>query len=197
LNLGYYALVTNINEIVLQLPRAAYNVIFPRVSDSQERVTELTASTCRIFFTGIWCWYLIILLAGPWIIRIVGGAQYAGAYNSLVMQFPFVPFMSVAIVLSGFIAGLNRPNLLLQSSFATLIFMVAANFLLTPVYGIYGAAVSKVLSGIFYLGVMFFLLRVVVPWRIIDILVIKKTDLIRMGEIKDKIWARLKASPVS
>jgi len=194
LNLGYYALITNINEVMLQLPRGVYNIIFPRVPDSQERTSILTAFTCRICFSGIWCWYLVMLLGGPIIIKIVGGVQYASAYEILIIQYPFVPFMCVAIIISGFIAGLNQTNLLLKSNLVTLIFMIASNFLLTPNFGVYGAAVSKNLSSAFYVFIMLFFLRKITNWGFLDIFFIKKQDLGRLGEIKNRIWVWVKAT---
>lgn len=194
LNLGYYALITNINEIILQLPRSAYNAIYSQVASSQEIVSDITTFVGRLFFSGMWLWYLMIIVGGPLIIALVGGSQYAGAYQVMILQFPCVPFISLSIVISGFIAGMNRLNSLLGSCVVTTIVMLGTNLILTPRYGIYGAALAKVLASMFFVGVLCHFMERKFSWRATDMLFFKKRDLVKIGEIMANIWRQRKRS---
>ena len=183
-NLGYYALVTNINEVFLQLPNSLYNVILPSVADSDKEVAKITSFSCRVLFSLSILWYVILLVAGPLIINILGGGDYSSAYKVLIIQFPFVSFMCIYLIIAGYISGMNLPNLLTKATSITLVILVAMNLILTPRYGIYGAACAKVLTGIFLVCSTYLMVRKATNWQFRDIILLKKNDL---QKIKEKI----------
>lgn len=148
--LGLYGLVTNINEVLLQVPRGLYTLIFPRVADLGSRATELAARTCRVLSLLLWAGFLFLLLGGRWVLLLVGGSQYVEAFPLLIAQYPFIVFISLATTLAGVLAGESRASVLLRYSGLGLLALLLVDLALIPALGALGAALGRSVSAALY-----------------------------------------------
>lgn len=178
INLGYYAIATNINEIVLQLPRSFYNIIYSRVADSKLAASELITRLGRFTFILLCLGFLGIAFLGPLIIKIVGGTKFSPAYRVMLVQYPFIIFITLYLILAGYISGIKRLDLLVKANFYTLPLLGLSNLLLIPMWGIYGAALSRSLIGIILFGLVFWPLTKLTRWSAADFFIIKYEDIL-------------------
>lgn len=189
INLGYYAFATNLNGIILHLPLAIYYVIFPRVAESTTGSTALSFKICRMIFFIMLIWIFILLGMGHFLISLIGGEKYFSAYNILIIQYLFIPFTCLYLILLGLISGLNQPNILLKTSIINIGVLLALNIMLTPTGGIYGAALAKVLSSIFLLFSTLAYLKRIMQFSIIDVIMINKNDFKRLYNLRSTLFS--------
>lgn len=175
---GIYALVTNINEIILQFPKALYNIVYPRVAHSEEKATELISSLSRAIIFLMLCSFVFLCFFGDTVIRIVGGNEFVGAYRTMLLQYPFITFISIYLVLTSYMSAVKNMDLMIRSNVYGLISLALFNYFLVPEFGINGAAIARSLNAFILLLLVFIPLRRMNKWAWRDFVIIKHRDLV-------------------
>lgn len=142
---GYYSLAVNMVDLVYMLPITAGTILFPKLS-AMQNVDDKWSITKKV--AG---WMLLIMLfialftailATP-LIKILFGKQFIPAAPAFIWLLPGIVMLSLASIISGFIASITIPNAVVILYFAVFIFNVLLNFLLIPNFGIIGASMSS------------------------------------------------------
>ena len=87
-----------------------------------------------------------IAAVAPWAVRIVYGDQFAGASTALQILLPGIVALSVAKVLSAYVAGRGMPQYNTLVAFLSLAITVGLDLKLIPIWGINGAALASTAS---------------------------------------------------
>jgi O-antigen/teichoic acid export membrane protein len=72
--------------------------------------------------------------------------KFTGSLPAFLVLLPAAISMSVAKVLSSYVAGRNRPGLMALAMIVVLATNVVGNIVLIPIYGIVGASLASVIS---------------------------------------------------
>lgn len=142
---GYYSLAVNMVDLVYMLPITAGTILFPKLSavqnlDDKWSITKKVAGWMLLIMLFIALFAAI--LATP-LIKILFGKQFIPAAPAFIWLLPGIVMLSLASIISGFIASITIPNVVVILYFAVFIFNVVLNFLLIPNFGIIGASMSS------------------------------------------------------
>ena len=85
-------------------------------------------------------------MAGRFVIPVVFGHDFLGAFVPTIVLIPGIVFMSMTSVLNNFVAGKGYPWVMFTANLAALVVNVALNSALIAKLGIIGAAISSSLS---------------------------------------------------
>ena len=146
-NVGIYSVGVSFAQILWYVTNSINTVLFPHlVKDPSEdrdiffaRVQKYTLFICCI------CIFGLIGLGYPLIYFLYGSEFINAYYVFLVLSFGLLAD-ALARGLATWMKGSGRPHLLSWASGASLVVNIVLNFLLIPIWGIYGAAMASVIS---------------------------------------------------
>ncbi len=146
---GVYAIAALIGERIWLIPQAVGTVLFPRLSllsriEADQRV--LTPIVARWVLSVTFCAALLVAALSVPLIAFGFGPRYTGAVAPLFVLLPGFVLASSSQVLANDIAARGRPELNLATSSAALMLNICASILLTPRFGMLGAALSTTLA---------------------------------------------------
>ncbi|HDZ61614.1 MAG TPA: hypothetical protein ENH40_00510 [Nitrospirae bacterium] len=192
-DLGYYAISVSIAEILLSVPDAVNLPFLPLHLGLNRKDAEDTAPVVIrhvLFIMILICLFTAII--GRYAIWILFGKDFLAAYVPLLWLLPGIFSLSIFDLLKIDMYRNNLPGFVSMVSLLTLICNLILNYILIPIYGISGAAISSTVS--YSLSTCILLCNFTriakVPYR--DVLVIKISDLMllwsqfRYGIKKDK-----------
>lgn len=147
---GIYAIFSQVSEKLWMLSTAVCSVALPRMtsmlSSDKKSATKFIMLISRIvlYATTILC--LLLLALSDKVIYLFFGEEYIGYTDILYFLLPGIIVSSHSKVLASYFSGIGKPELNLYSSILSLLINLLLNFLLIPVYGIYGAAAATLIS---------------------------------------------------
>lgn len=148
-----YEIAWRVTFFVMLMSNAIATSVFPQISEwsSDEKFEKIesllpdavTASAMLVIpsFFGV-------LLFGEEILRFVFSDQYAGAWPVLLVLMSEKLFRSVHVILGRSLQAIDQPDLAALAAFAATTANILLNFALVYTYGIIGAAVATLLSGV-------------------------------------------------
>jgi len=144
---GFYALALNLSFKVHIVNKALYVVLLPTVSalaGQESYRTYVRHSLARSLILGALV-LAMLPLAPPFILAVYGTA-YAASINVFyfLMAFVLVDLFSMPVLLLAF--PMNRPRLIAASDAVRVVTLIVAGSLFIPVWGMYGAALAKLIS---------------------------------------------------
>lgn len=144
--LGYYSMAVAIAELVFFFPDAVSTMFFPHVAGSpRHEADSQVAMVTRVTF----------LISGAVAIAIIPAAfvlistmlpAFGPSLAPLIVLLPGVVALSVGKVLGGYMSGVARRAIVSYVTVVTVVVNVVANVILTPRFGIVGAAAGSLLS---------------------------------------------------
>lgn len=141
---GVYSIALALAEILWRIPRAANNVLLPRLrGESDRRSAELTARLNRIIFFFTLCCMLPLALLVDWVILIMYGEEYLDAANVVIVLLPGVLALSVFKLMTPNLIMGGRAWTFSFSVFCSVVIMVVLDLYLIPAYGIIGAGIAS------------------------------------------------------
>jgi O-antigen/teichoic acid export membrane protein len=176
---GYYSLATGIAEFLRYIPKSVSMMLFPKIASSSTTDANVyTPIVCRhmLFITAICC--IGIGLISKMIIKFVYGDAFLPAAPVVWVFLPGMIFFSLSRVLLSDLLGRGKPIYGTIASSISAISSICFNFLLIPIWGMFGAAAAAVLS--------YFLMFVILLWfylkvsgnKLIDMFWFAKEDFI-------------------
>ena len=96
---------------------------------------------------------------------------------------PGLLFDSVARNLSAWLKSVGRPAVLSYVSMVSLSVNIAMNFLLIPMYGLYGAAYASVISYVVRAIILFVIFKRSISATYMDIFVLDKAELFKVYSV--------------
>lgn len=163
---GVYAVASQVSLMLMLLPGVVSTLLFPRVSESQDATGALAARVTR---HTAFVMLLVGALAVPAVfaLPVLYGAGFADAVWQSLVLLPGVVLVSVGGVLAQHFSGTGLPVALPAIWTSALLFNVAANLAVVPLYGARGAAVTSSFSYalVFALIAFYFRARTGTPLR--------------------------------
>ena len=174
---GYYAVSVSVAEILLALPDAIALPFLPiRMGMDSSEAASFSPFVIKyvllimVFVCGI------TALAGKAIIFILYGKNFFPALVPMLCLLPGILALSLYQFLKADIYSMNRPGFISIVSLITMISNLVLNYLMIPLYGINGAAISSSISYVVSTLILFafFLRKTGLSWD--AVLLVKKKD---------------------
>ncbi len=174
---GYYSLATGLAEFLTHIPQAASVVLFPKVAASSKTATkEYTPKVCRhIFFVTV-LGSIAMGLCSETIIRVVYGKTFIPAIPVVWVFLPGMVFFACSRVILSDLMGRGKPKYSAIASFISASSSLSFNFLLIPIWGMFGAAIASVLSYFLMLTVLLVFYLRISGNRLIDMVMFNRDD---------------------
>lgn len=145
--MGSYVVVLSLSRMLNVFQTSVVMVLFPKAAGhSASKVMAMTGDAVRISGLVTATCGVVICLAGPALLRVVYGAEYAAAAGALRILVLEAVLSGVTFVLAQAFMALNRPGVVTLLQGIGLSLCIPLMLLLIPRYGIYGAALSLLVS---------------------------------------------------
>ena len=145
--MGSYVVVLSLSRMLNVFQNSVVMVLFPKAAGhNAKKVLAMTGESVRISGLVTVACGAMVCLAGPTLLRVVYGAEYeaaAGALRILVLE---AVLSGITFVLAQAFMALNRPGVVTVLQGIGLTLSVPMMLWLIPRYGIYGAAISLLVS---------------------------------------------------
>lgn len=153
MQLGLYAMVKNIIEGILYLPKALQPVL---LREGAIHKRELSLGKISKMISVIFILIIIIFaLFGKELISALYGTDYLQGYLPLLISVIGIYFYSLALIYNFYHLGTGNFKAAINSSFVTSIIFIIANLALIPFFGVIGASIAVVVSSSAYLIISF------------------------------------------
>ena len=149
--LGNYIQVSKLGQLFFILPAMLASVVFPLTAGGQKEKIKnmLTLLSRSILFLYLFV-CIILLLTGNWLFPFVFGKSFSGIYQPFLFLIPGILSLSCLFTVTAYYAGKNRMMVNIKGSVLSLIFIMAADRIFIPVYGINAAAIISSMGYIIY-----------------------------------------------
>ncbi len=141
--LGYYAMATAAAELLLVLPNA---VTFPLYAflmrNHRDDKRAVTPKVLRIMLFVMALGALVLWAIGDWLIRLLFGEAFLPAYPALVWLLPGMVALGYCSLIRLDLLGENHPGSVSVISGTCVALNIVLNLVLTPRFGIEGAAAA-------------------------------------------------------
>ena len=179
--IGVYSIGVTVAERVWMIPDAMKGVMVSHLAKGKD--ARETALVIRLCNTGCLILILGIIALGKPFISLVFGAEYEGAYQITLILLLGVFSMIYYKTIANYNIAMGKQTTSFVLLTASVISNIIANYLLIPVWGIYGAGIASVISyalcGILF--VVFFYRTTHIPFG--EMLFIKKADIAKAKKL--------------
>jgi len=146
-HVGIYSVGVTVAHLLWYISNSVNTVLFPEISSvSQSEAAEFLPGICRnvLFLCGLAG--LFIVTTGYFLIELLYGTKFILAYSVFLILLPGLMMDAIFRTLSSYFKGTGRPFLVSRVIAVTLCLNLSLNFILIPILGIYGAAISAAIS---------------------------------------------------
>lgn len=145
--MGSYVVVLSLSRMLNVFQNSVVMVLFPKAAGrSREGVIELTGRSARISGAVTAVCGVAICIAGPLVLRILYGREYVAAAGALRILVAEAILSGATFVLAQAFMALGRPGVVTMLQGLGLSLSIPMMLWLIPKYGIYGAAISLLVS---------------------------------------------------
>jgi O-antigen/teichoic acid export membrane protein len=145
--MGSYVVVLSLSRMLNLFQNSVVMVLFPKAAGHiTEEVVAMTGDAVRISGLVTAVCGLFVCAAGPALLRILYGPEYATAVGALRILVIEVVLAGATFVLAQAFMALNRPGVVTLLQAVGLSLSLPMMLWLIPRYGIYGAAISLLTS---------------------------------------------------
>ena len=145
--MGSYVVVLSLSRMLNVFQQSVVMVLFPKaaghpadtviaMTGNAVRTSGLVTAVCGVF----------VCLTGPTLLRLLYGAEYVGAVDAMRILVLEAILSGVVFVLAQAFMALNRPGVVTILQAVGLSLSIPMMLWLIPRYGIYGAAISLLVS---------------------------------------------------
>ena len=185
---GIYSIAVFGAEIIWRPVMYIANVLLPTSSSNTLKDNNyLTPIICRISFTISLIASLFGLVLGKYIIKSVLGISYASAYYSFIILLPGICIFSILRILAIDLIGRGKILINMYISLLSLIINIILNLIFIPLWKEKGASFSTTISYTLSSFVIIFYFKIKRGFRLIDMFLLKKKDIILLIDILKKI----------
>jgi O-antigen/teichoic acid export membrane protein len=147
---GQYSAAVRISEAWYFIPMVISSSLFPAIVNAKKQSEELYyARLQRLYDLMVWMAIAIALpmtFLSDWVINILYGSAYSQAGSVLMIHIWAGVFVSLGVARGNWLMVENLQKLSLYFSGMAAVANVIGNLLLIPVYGIYVAAFTSLIS---------------------------------------------------
>ncbi len=178
-DLGNYIQVSKLGQMVILIPSIMASAVFPLVAGGQkEEVNRGLKILSRISLLVIGAFCVMMALTGNWLFSFVFGKSFDRMYQPFVLLIPGVLSLSSLYPLAAYYSGKNKMMVNIIGSLLALSFIVVADFLFIPRFGINAAALISSIGYILFHGYVLLVFRNEYKTTIIGFFMINKKDFI-------------------
>jgi len=186
--IGIFSVATALTMRVEMIPDALFSVIFPRVASSESGRKDLVAQCARI--SGIICGLILVFLglfAGP-IIKILFSSAFLEAKSLIRILTLGTMARCGCKVFVPYLLGIDHPGIASISVVIGLLINVILMYVLLPIYGLTGAALSVTINYLVSSSILLFSFVYLTRYRVLEVMVPNKSDLMLLkSAILDKL----------
>ncbi|HUQ65801.1 MAG TPA: polysaccharide biosynthesis C-terminal domain-containing protein [Flavitalea sp.] len=158
--LGNYIQVSKIAQLFFILPSMIATVIFPFVASGDQPNIKKSInnfSARLVLLASAIC--LVIAASGYWLFPLVFGSSYSKMYIPFLLLIPGILSISGLYPYTAYFAGDNRIRVNITGSLIAFMFIVIADYLYIPKYGINGAALISSIGYFIYYCYVFMVFK--------------------------------------
>ncbi|PVD51248.1 hypothetical protein DC498_15300 [Terrimonas sp.] len=149
--LGNYIQVSKLAQTLFILPSIIASAVFPSIIGSGEsRISEKIAIIARVLLLIYVFVCLGLAATGFWLFPFIFGKTFNEMYTSFLLLIPGVLALVMLYPVTAYYAGVKRIKINVITLCFTLGVIIAGNMIITPRYGINGAATVSSIGYIFY-----------------------------------------------
>ena len=182
---GIYSLGVSVAEQLWLLPLAIGIVVFSRTATTRDQaaMTSTTGVLVRLSFLFSVIASVAIFFLVPYLVPLIFGTEYIPSIRIIQLILPGIIMVVIFRILSGHLAGLGKPQIILYIFLPALLLNILLNLLWIPQHGGAGAAmatnVSYTAGSIGYMIAYSFIVKVSLK----EILVFKKSDFTQIRQL--------------
>ena len=140
---GLYSVAVPLAQLILLIPGALSQALFPRVANtSHEQGAQTTTQMTRVALYISMLGAVGLAVAGKPVLSVFG-SEFTAAYGAMLALIPGLLFLSVAMIVAQFLAGIGKPQYNSIASVIALAVNLVLLFVLIPRWGIVGASVAS------------------------------------------------------
>ena len=147
---GQYAAAVKLSEAWYFIPMVIASSLFPAIVNAKEQSKELYYERLqKLYDLMVWIAIAIALpitFLSDWIINLLYGAQYSQSGAILMIHIWAGVFVFLGVVSSKWFISENLQKYSFYRTLAGALINIILNYILIPVYGIYGAAYATLVS---------------------------------------------------
>jgi O-antigen/teichoic acid export membrane protein len=190
--LGNYIQVSKLAQMLLILPSIMASAVFPAIVTNEEnkliekiKIIARSSLLLYIFICGF------LTATGHWLFPFIFGKSFSEMYVTFLLLVPGILSLAMLYPVTAFYAGVKKISLNIIALLLALTIILSGNILLTPKYGIAGAAAASTAGYFTYHIFLTGLFRKKYAIHIKDFYGITMVDFYRVKEmILEKIRAR-------
>lgn len=148
-DLGNYIQVSKLAHIFLLLSSTAGSVVFSTSASGYNSAEGLGKLMRGMLYLG-GASFLLILLLGSFLFTWMYGESFNFMYPCLLLVMPGVIALMLVSVTANYLSGIGKPQYNLRGVMLGLTIMIAGDYFLIPVWGIYAAALMCSIAYIVY-----------------------------------------------
>lgn len=190
---GIYSVGVTMAQLLWYIVQSATNVLFPEISSvSRTEAAQFIPRVCRSVFFICGIVGLFLVASGYYLIQLFYGIKFVLAYSVFLILLPGLMMDAIFRILSSYFKGTGRPLLVSKVVAVTLCLNLLLNFILIPVLGIRGAALSSLISYSLNAIALLIYFRKDSKVKLSEFLLINKSDLAVYSKLVNRIYKRAK-----
>jgi O-antigen/teichoic acid export membrane protein len=183
---GLYTTAQQLSELLIIIPGVVGTVLFSRIAGGEK--SQLTARVVRTAAFVLFPLFVLLALSRNLVIVALFGPEFKSAADVFLVFLPGAYLLGLEVILASDIAGRGYPWPAALAWFPVLSINVIGYWLLIPIYGILGAAISTTFSFFILFGFVLFYYKRLSRQSLSEILLIKHVDI---TTIRDSVVAAL------
>ncbi len=197
-HVGIYSVGVTMAQLLWYISNSVNTVLFPEISSvSRAEAARFVPRVCRnvLFICAIAGLFLVA--AGYGLIRVLYGIKFTASYPIFLILLPGLIMDGIFRILGSYFKGTARPMMVSKVSALTLGLNLFLNFMLIPLLGIPGAAISSVISYSLRAFVLMICFRRDKKVKMGEFLLIRKSDLVYYSRLVNQVRKKLRILPAS
>jgi O-antigen/teichoic acid export membrane protein len=175
--IGMFDVASQFATKAMVIPDSIVTVLLPKLASHKERKKELIAQCARLTLLSMCFLFLVLSLFMNQIVKILFSPAFLPVVSLFSILFFGVIIRSACKVFVPYLLGINRPGIVSLSSAIGAITNLIALWVLLPILGLNGAAISMVMGWSIGSVILFYSFRYNSKLSFANIWVPKKTDL--------------------
>lgn len=186
--LGNYIQASRLVQLFQMLPAILAAGIFPiAASGYAQHMRESILKLSRVLVAFYAIIIFIIVIIGKWLFPFLFGNSFHKMYNVFLLLVPGLFALTVLALIAAYFAAINCVKRNVVVSIVGLAVIIAANLLLIPLLGIYGAAIASSIGYIVCFFIAYFYFTNNEKVSFVDLLIFKKEDFVFLSGLSGKI----------
>ena len=156
--IGVYSISYMFSELIVLFATTISSLITTYVAGQNSNEYEkIISKTLRILFFIIILFAILLYIVSDYLIEYLFIDEFSSSIIPLKILLPGMTFLALGKIMASYLAGKGMPGLQSYAISISLLIAIFTNFILIPLYGINGAAISTTISFISYFLMIYYL----------------------------------------